>query len=239
MLDGSPLLLAPNSLISAAEVIQDVLMHLRCHHRAIAVDDLTNVREQDPQGTVLAVHISEDVDPKMWRNRQICRPEQCSVGLGRLLLKVSDRSPATLPGSWSLIECFDAISDFQKKALWCQRFAVTGRPLRWFVGKGWGPRVGHRQSARCQHLLEAGQVRTFSAGDRSIREDDQVVEVVLTAWSITPPDVAPGPIDSLPVHHPICRSPPSHGRTPSPARRSWEWHGSPQAAASCPGGEAG
>jgi hypothetical protein len=113
VLDGSPLLLAPNSLISAAEVIQDVLMHLRCHHRAIAVDDLTNVREQDPQGTVLAVHISEDVDPKMRRNRQICRPEQCSVGLGRLLLKVSDRSPATLPGSWSLIECFDAISDFQ------------------------------------------------------------------------------------------------------------------------------
>jgi hypothetical protein len=25
--------------------------------------------------------------------------------------------------------------------------------------------------------------------------------------------VAPGPIDSLPIHHPICRSPPSHGRT--------------------------
>lgn len=48
-------------------------------------------------------------------------PEKCSVGLGRLLLKASDRSPATLPGSWSLIECFDAISDFQKKSLWCQR----------------------------------------------------------------------------------------------------------------------
>ncbi|WUN29243.1 hypothetical protein OG878_40730 (plasmid) [Streptomyces sp. NBC_00316] len=73
MLDGSPLLLAPVSLISAAEAIQDVLMHLRCHYRTIAVDNLTDAREQDPQGTVLAVHISEDVDPKMRRNRQICR----------------------------------------------------------------------------------------------------------------------------------------------------------------------
>ncbi|MFB7215322.1 hypothetical protein [Streptomyces sp. NPDC056255] len=75
MLDGSLLLLAPDSLISAAEVVQDVLMHLRRHYRAIAVDDLTNVREQDPQGTVLAVHIPEDIDPKMRRNRQICRSE--------------------------------------------------------------------------------------------------------------------------------------------------------------------
>ncbi len=87
-------------------------MHLRRHYRAIAVDDLTNGREQDPQGTVLAVHISEDVDPKMRRDRQVCGPEKGSVDLGRLLLKASDRSPATLPGSRSLVECFDAITSW-------------------------------------------------------------------------------------------------------------------------------
>ncbi|GAA1341437.1 hypothetical protein GCM10009647_085110 [Streptomyces sanglieri] len=78
MLDGSPLLLTLDSLISAVEVVQDVLMHLRCHYRAIAVDGLTNVREQDPQGTVLTVHVSEDIDPKMRWNRQICRSEKLS-----------------------------------------------------------------------------------------------------------------------------------------------------------------
>lgn len=115
--------------------------------------------------------------------------------LGWLLLKVSDRIPATLRSSWSLIECFDAVSDFQEKSLWCQRFTATRGPLGGFVGKRWSLGVGHRQSASCQHLHEAGQVRTLSADDR--REDDQVVEVERTVWSIPPPDVASGPIDPL------------------------------------------
>lgn len=37
-----------------------------------------------------------------------------------------------------------------------------------------------------------------------------------------------GSLNSLLIHHPICRSPLRHGRTPSPARRSWEWHGRPR-----------
>ncbi|MEW2555118.1 hypothetical protein AB0957_25735 [Streptomyces zhihengii] len=76
MPDGSPLLLALDTLVSPAEVVQDVLVRLRGHYRAIAVDGLADVREQDTQGTVLAVHVSEDEDPTMRWHRHVRRSEK-------------------------------------------------------------------------------------------------------------------------------------------------------------------
>ncbi len=210
--DGLPLLGPLDGCVPFGEVVARTLVHLFRDDRPVPVDGVPDVRGEDPQRPVLAVHVTQDVDPQVGGNGEVGVPEQDPVGLARLPLVAADGLPEEVGGRGPARQSCDLAGDLREEALVGPPLRTAGLPLRRIGGP-----LARGRPVQCdfpggQQLPQPGQVGRLepAEGDPAVRVDEEVLGVELVGPVVPAPHEAPGPGDVCSVGYAKRRSVPCH-----------------------------